>query len=125
VIEDYVNISINDEMSSRPIQNVRSTGVVCNACRLTFNNNREYEAHFSYCGSLRTNNMMHNRLSEILQLVNSLNRHLQGDGRISILQMLGQEEPEEVFDYFDWEYSKSDKEETIWKKIGTINLNSK
>jgi hypothetical protein len=67
---------------------------------------------------------MHNRLSEILHLVNSLNRHLQGDGRLSLLQMLGREEPEEAFDYFDWEYSKSDKE-TIWKKIGIVNLNSK
>jgi hypothetical protein len=120
--DEMINVSINDEISSRANANTRQ--FTCNACRYSFQNSREFDIHFGYCGAIRTNNMMHNRLSEILQLVNSLNRHLQGDGRLSLLQMLGQEEPEEVFDYFDWEYSKTDNFETVWKKKGIINLNS-
>jgi hypothetical protein len=122
--DDLINVTINDEISSRAQSGNRRPNFNCNACGFTFQNSREFDIHFGYCGAIRTNNMMHNRLSEILHLVNSLNRHLQGDGRLSLLQMLGREEPEEAFDYFDWEYSKSDKE-TIWKKIGIVNLNSK
>jgi hypothetical protein len=122
VQDELINVSINDEISSRANTNRRQ--LTCNACRYSFQNSREFDIHFGYCGAIRTNNMMHNRLSEILQLVNSLNRHLQGDGTVSLLQMLGQEDPEEVVDYFDWEYSKTDNCETVWKKAGIINLNS-
>lgn len=142
-----INISINDELSSRNQinlrQNLRNNSssnaipsggqqeivnfedmMLCPRCNCAFISQSEYTSHLSYCGVLRNNHLMHNSLSEIYHLVQTLNRQLQMDSRLAMLSFLGQEEPEEIYDLIDWEYKITD-EGVVWVSKGKVHITSK
>jgi len=140
---NLINISINDELSSR-LNNINFNSndlrfssnslnltdrnsnnhnlrIDCQACRMSFANERDFEGHLSSCRDFRNNRMMHN-INEILQLVQSLNRHIHNEGRFNSLSLFGLDEPEDIFDFIDWVYVKKSN---IWKNEGKINITSK
>lgn len=145
---NMINISINDELSSRRnyvdlnagLMRVSEGGleinnrggnnsnsislsnrrINCQTCHVSFANEREFDLHLLSCRDFRNNRMMHN-INEILQLVQSLNRHLQSEGRFNSLSIFGLDEPEDVFDFIDWKYNN---ELNLWKNEGKINITS-
>lgn len=146
---NMINISINDELSSRRnnvnfnagLMRVSEGGleinkrggnisnsislsdrrINCQTCHVSFDNEREFDVHLISCRDFRNNRMMHN-INEILQLVQSLNRHLQSEGRFNPIALFGLDEPEDAFDFIDWKYNK---ELNLWKNEGKINITSK
>lgn len=149
---NMINISINDEISSRrlnnnnynnnnnnnrdqiglnaglnsriEVTNINSLGnrnLDCQLCRECFVNERDYDMHMLTCRDFRNNRMLHN-INEILQLVQSINRHFQFEGRLNSLGLLGLDEPEDALEFIDWKY---DKKIELWKNEGKINITSK
>ena len=138
---NLINISINDELSSRRHNgnlinnNISSSNNLnlnnnrnenqrffCHRCSFNFNNQFELEHHNNICGVLRNNQMMHNSINEILHLVQTLNRHLQSEGRLNSVTLFGLDEPEDIFDFIDWKYNP---DINSWKNEGKININCK
>lgn len=147
LIQDNMNISINEEFSSRrnnivsnnnniniyPSNNIPVTlrNLVevegervqyCSLCDRTYFTMIEYQQHFSTCGGFRNNQIMHNSINEILHLVHTLNRQLQVDNPFTLLNILGQEEPEEATEYIDWTYIRTEDGSVIWKNRGKAIL---
>lgn len=135
---NMINISINDELSNRRnngnytnnqleisqnnlIFSSRHSNInrlACERCNLSFLNHLEFDNHLSNCGDMRSNQMIHN-INEILHLVQSLNRHLQNEGRFNSISLLGLDEPEDIYDFIDWRYLP---EVNSWKQEGKIHV---
>lgn len=92
----------------------------CHLCHIAFESEREFDFHILSCRDFRNNRMMHN-INEILQLVQSINRHFRFEGRLNSLGFLGLDEPEDAFDFIDWSFCEGSE---IWKKQGKINITS-
>jgi len=135
-----INISINEEISSRRClynnanQNVVSNNrleneniiplgnrrLICQLCQKSFISQRDYDVHLLSCRDFRNNRMMNN-INEILHLVQSINRHFQFEGRLNSLGLSGMDEPEDAFEFIDWSFNIQTE---IWKNEGKINITS-
>jgi hypothetical protein len=94
---------------------------LCSLCNRSFWTNSEFRDHLPWCTGAR-NQMVHSSLSDILNLVQSLNRQLHGEVPLNILTLLGMEEPEENLEYIDWDYSCSIDSTVVWKNCGKVKL---
>jgi hypothetical protein len=94
----------------------------CSMCSRSYISSVEYQNHFSYCSGLRSSQMMHHSINEILQLVQTLNRQLQSESHLNLLSLLGQDEPEEATEYIDWRFYSTEDGHTIWTNLGKVIL---
>lgn len=92
----------------------------CSMCSRSYISSLEYQNHFAYCSGLRSSQMMHHSINEILHLVQTLNRQLQSESHMNLLSMLGQDDPEEATEYIDWRYYTTEDGHTIWTNLGKV-----